>query len=467
VILAAIEEAVMAVVRPRPVPRAASSHLKIPRFRFAVLATNILVLILNYGDRAAIGVAAPLIIKEFGFNLSTMGFILSAFALSYAPACFLGGWSSDRFGPRKVMALAVAWWSLLTAATAGCFNLATFLIQRLCFGLGEGPQGSVTARTMSNWFPQREYATAVGLSFAANPLGAAIGTPIVAGLLVWSNNNWRVPFLVLGAVGLCIAALWYIVVRDHPEQHPLVTEHEQRYIAEGGFAEPTVERLPDDAAEEAVPGIGFYVRQTAVWGNALAFFGFSWILFMFLSWYPVFLVQQHHINLKSLAWAGSIPWIAGAVGTALGGYLSDVVARRTSAPFATRKWAAVICLAAGAILTVFVSGVSTTFDAVALLTVALLMLYLSNVQFFALVRDSVHPKRLGAITGFVHFCANLAAIIAPTVTGFVVQDLKSWELAFGLATGIALVGALALALARRPDLGTPQTWGRTAAGLGH
>ncbi|MBV8096027.1 MAG: MFS transporter, partial [Acetobacteraceae bacterium] len=393
-------------LNPQSTPHAMTSRRKVRNFRFAILGANVLVLILNYGDRAAIGVAAPLIIKEFGFELSTMGLILSAFALSYAPACFLGGWSSDRFGPRKVMAAAVAWWSIFTAATALCFNFATFLLQRLCFGLGEGPQGSVTARTMSNWFPEREYATAVGLTFAANPLGAAIGTPVVAWLLVLSNDEWRVPFLVLGGAGLTMALIWYLVVRDDPAEHPLVGDEELRHIKEGDVAVPTVDRLDGAVPLGAVPTIGFYVRQTAVWANALAFFGFSWILFMFLSWYPVFLVQEHHIDLKSLAWAGSIPWIAGSIGTALGGYLSDVAARRTSAPFATRKWAAVICLSAGAILTFFVSGVSTTFGAVALLTLALLMIYLSNVQFFALVRDSVHPKRLGAVTGFVHFCAN-------------------------------------------------------------
>lgn len=188
--------------------------------RWRVLGSNAAVLMLNYGDRAALGVAAPLIINEFGFSTGTMGIILGAFAFTYAPACFAGGALADKFGPRKTMAAAAAWWSLSIALTALCFNFATFLIQRLLFGLGEGPQGSVTARTMANWFPKREYATAMGLTFAANPLGAAIGIPVVAGLLVWSNNNWRVPFIVLGALGLVMAAGWYLIIRDKPSEHP-------------------------------------------------------------------------------------------------------------------------------------------------------------------------------------------------------------------------------------------------------
>jgi ACS family hexuronate transporter-like MFS transporter len=417
---------------------------KVRHFRWAVLATNAGVLVLNYGDRAAIGVAAPLIIAEFGFSKGAMGLILSAFALTYAPACLLGGWAADRFGPRRTMALAVAWWSLFTAATALCFNFASFIVQRLLFGLGEGPQGATTARTMRNWFPQREFATAVGLSFAFNPLGAAIGIPLVTWLLVLSGDRWRWPFIVLGVIGIGVALLWYAVVRDRPEQHPLVTEAEVRHIT---TVDETVAE-PAAGPQDTIPTFRSYIGHISVWGNALAFFAFSWILFMFLSWYPAFLVEQHGVDLKDLAWAGSLPWVAGAVGTALGGVLSDYIVRRTGATFATRKWIAVICLGGTALLVVPVALVGSTSGAVVLLTAALLLLYLSNVQFFALVAAAVHPQRLGSVTGFVHFCANCAAIIAPATTGFLVQGLDSWTLAFGLAAALALAGAVTLAFAQ-------------------
>ncbi|HYH32053.1 MAG TPA: MFS transporter [Pseudonocardia sp.] len=202
------------------------------------------------------------------------------------------------------------------------------------------------------------------------------------------------------------------------------------------------------AADEHVPSLRSYLRHRSVWSNALAFFGFSWILFMFLSWYPVFLVEEHGVDLADLAWAGSLPWIAGAIGTALGGVVSDHLVRRTGAVFATRKWIAVACLGGAALLVVPIAFVASTVGAVLLLTVALLLLYLSNVQFFALVAAAVHTARLGSVTGFVHFCANCAAIVAPVLTGFLVQDLGSWGLAFGVAAGLALLGALALAFAQ-------------------
>jgi ACS family hexuronate transporter-like MFS transporter len=87
---------------------------------------------------------------------------------------------------------------------------------------------------------------------------------------------------------------------------------------------------------------------------------------------------------------------------------------------------------------------------VALFTVTMLLLYTSNAQFWALVQQCVHPARVGAVSGFVHFCANLAAIIAPAVTGFLVEDLESWTAAFSLAAGLAVLGAVVLAVVRRP-----------------
>jgi ACS family hexuronate transporter-like MFS transporter len=426
------------------------TEAKVGKFRYAILSANVLVLILNYIDRAAVGVAAPFIIHEFGFSLATFGVIMSVFAITYAPACFLGGWASDRWGPRKVMGAAVIWWSLLTAATGACFNLVTFGIQRLCFGLGEGPQGAVTARTMSNWFPKKEYGTAVGLAFASNPLGAAVGAPLVAWLIIASGNNWRFPFLVLGALGLVIGVIWFVVVRDDPRKHPAVSK------AEADFITSSQVQLEEAEAHGAkVPSLGYFIKQPAVLGNAFAFFSYAWMLYTFLSWYPVFLMQSHHIDLKTLAWAGAIPWVAGAAGNFLGGFFSDKLAERTGSHFKTRKWIAVVALGLAGCACIPLGVVSTATGAVGLLTVTLFLLYVANTQFFALVRDTVHPKRLGATTGFVHFCANCAAFIAPAATGFLVQGLHSWVLAFGLSAGLCILGALALAATRKPAMLEP------------
>jgi ACS family hexuronate transporter-like MFS transporter len=162
-----------------------------PRFRtrWAVLGIDFLVLGLNYADRAAISVAAPFMIKEFGFSNAVFGLILSAFFWGYAPFNFIGGYTSDKFGPRWVMGIAVAWWSAFTAITAFGFSFLSFWIIRFLFGFGEGPQAVVTAKTMSNWFPQREFGRSLGIANSATPLGGAVAAPIVTGILATTNNT--------------------------------------------------------------------------------------------------------------------------------------------------------------------------------------------------------------------------------------------------------------------------------------
>ncbi|MGH8882336.1 MAG: MFS transporter, partial [Stackebrandtia sp.] len=252
------------------------------RLRWVVLAMTALVLVLNYADRAALGVAGPHMIDELGLSASQFGLLSSAFFVGYVPFAFIGGWLSDRYGPRTIMGVAVAWWSLFTALTAAGINFVSLFIIRVLFGFGEGPQGSVSTKTMNNWFPQRQMGTAMGFTQGATPLGGAIGTPLVVGLLAW--EGWRAAFIVLGLLGALCTIGWFVIVRDRPDLHPWaskpdVTEQHERISPEAS----------DSAADPSrLPSIWHYIRKPIVWSTALAFFGYSWVLYTFLTWFPVY-----------------------------------------------------------------------------------------------------------------------------------------------------------------------------------
>lgn len=414
-----------------------------PRFRlrWAVLGIDFLCLGLNYADRAAIGLAAPFIIHEFGFSKATFGIILSAFFFGYAPFNFIGGYASDKVGPRKIMGLAVGWWSLFVALTAAGFNFISFVIIRILFGFGEGPQATVTAKTMNNWFPQRELGKALGVSQSSTPLGGAVAAPIVAGILAATNDNWRVAFIVLGVIGFFFAAGWFVIVRDKPEVHPWISQGELQEIQGGNMA-----RRPEVFEGGVAPSIWSYVRQPLVMATALAFFGYAWILYTFLSWFPTFLLQARHIDLSSLAIGGAIPWLAGFVGFVVGGFLTDWIAQKTGRPAATRKWIIVVCLLGTAVFMAFVGVVGSAVAAVALMAMVVFLLYLTGAQYFAIIGDLVPSSRYGGVMGAVHFIANLAGIAAPVLTGYIVDTTNSWTLTFGVAAAICAAGALVMAV---------------------
>jgi MFS transporter, ACS family, hexuronate transporter len=415
-----------------------------PRFRvrWTVLGIDFLCLGLNYADRAAISVAAPFIINEFGFSKAVFGLILTAFFWGYAPFNFIGGYASDIFGPRKVMGIAVAWWSIFTALTAVGFNFISFWIIRFLFGFGEGPQAVVTAKTMSNWFPQREFGRSLGIANSATPLGGAVAAPIVAGILA-ATNNWRFAFIILGVVGLLVAIGWFVVVRDRPEQHPWISQEEIREIQAG-----QISRRPEEerASDGEPPSVWSYMREPLVIATGVAFFGYAYVLYVFLSWFPTFLVEVYKINLENLAIGGAIPWLAGFAGFLTGGFLTDFIAQKTGRPAATRKWIIVVCLLGTAALFAVTGGIASVWMAVALMAMVVFLLYITGAQYFAIIGDLVPSLRYGGVVGFVHFLANLAGLVAPFVTGLIVDRTGSWALTFGLAAVICALGAIVMAV---------------------
>lgn len=405
--------------------------------RWLVLGITSLALVLNYADRAAFGVAGSTIINEFHLTKTEFGLISSIFFFGYAPFCFIGGWFADKYGPRIVMGTAVAWWSIFTALTAAGAGYVSFLVIRFLFGFGEGPQGSVTVKTMRNWFPQRQMGTAVGISQGSTPLGGAIGTPLVAWLLAISGD-WRVPFIVLGIFGVLIAIGWWVIVRDTPDVHPWATKAEADELANDNSSSAA------DAAGQVVEPLSHYLKQPLVLATATAFFGYAWVLYTFLSWFPVYLVEARGVQLKDVAWIGALPWVVGVIGYVLGGIVTDRIALRTGNPAAARKGMIVFGLTGTALLIAGIGLVSSLVTAVALMSAVVFLLYLTGSQYFTLISDTIPAARLGGVVGFVHFIANLSGIFAPFLVGVIVDQTKSWPLTFGVSAGICIAGVAAL-----------------------
>ncbi|MFI0466963.1 MFS transporter [Saccharopolyspora sp. 5N102] len=412
------------------------------RRRFGVLAADFMILGLNYADRAAFGIAGPLIIAEFGFSNAAFGWLASIFALAYSPFGFIGGWLADRFGPRNVMGWAVIAWSAFTALTAAGVGFVSLLIIRFLFGAGEGPQATVTAKLMHNWFPKRELGAALGIANAATPLGGAIATPVVVGIMHATQGNWRIPFLVFGALGVLAAVGWFAVVRDSPEEHPKVNAAELQAIR-GGQAAASVEEQAD------APGFWRCVGKPAVWATAIAYFGYAWILWTFVSWFPNYLVQERGIDLDELAISGAIPWVGGCIGLIVGGVATDWLVRRVGDSAAPRRWMVIVCLTATALLFALVSTLTSTFAAVLVMTVVVFLLYLTGAQYWIIVGEAVPASRYGAVSGAVQMFATSASIFAPLVTGYLADSAWGWGGVFVVAGAITIIGPVLLLFAGR------------------
>lgn len=388
---------------------------------------------INYLDRAALSVVAPMLKGELHIDDAQMGFIFSSFFIGYCALCFVGGWAADRFGPKRVFAWAAGVWSIFCGLTAFITGYLQLLIYRIFFGMGEGPMGTTTNKAITNWFPREEAGRAIGFTNCGQPLGAALAGPVVG--LVALNYGWRVSFIVIAVLGMIWLAAWLLMFRDQPDEHPKVSEQERELIRRS-------RATPVSESVEEGHGLAHYIFSAPVLAVALAFFCFNYVLYFFLTWLPSYLMDYQHLDVKSMSIIGVIPWLGAAVGFLGGGFITDWLGKRLNNVILARKIILTIGLGVAALCVMLVTRVDTMALAVTCITVSSVFLFVTPQICWALIQDIVPKSRVGGTGGFVHLLANLAGIAAPSVTGLLVQYGGGYSSAFLLAAAVAAAGML-------------------------
>ncbi len=412
------------------------------KYRFIVALLLFCAGMLNYLDRAALSVMAPLIKKDLHIGDAQMGILFSLFFVGYCLFCFIGGWGADKYGPRKVYAWAAGFWSFFCGATALATGFGHLLIVRVLFGIGEGPMGTTTNKSISNWFPKREVGRAVGFTNAGQPLGAAIAAPIVG--LVGLNFGWRVSFIVIACLGFVWLAMWLIFFRDRPEMHSRVSPEEVALITADRPAK--VEAALAGQPVKQKHGMFFYVLSMPVLGVAAAFFCFNYIQYFFLSWLPSYLTDFQHLDIKSMSIIGILPWLGATLGFIGGGLICDGLFKKTSNFLLSRKLVIICGLAIAALCVLLTAYASSLGMAVTLITIASIFAYMTPQACWSLLQDIVPATRIGSAGGFVHLLANLAGILSPGITGFLIQYGGGYRSAFILSSILALAGIVVMLL---------------------
>ncbi|HEY7306188.1 MAG TPA: MFS transporter [Bryobacteraceae bacterium] len=392
---------------------------------------------INYMDRSALSVAAPLVMRDLGLDAAQLGIIFSSFFAGYTLFTFIGGYASDLFGAKRVFAVSMTAWSVFCGLTAAAVGFSSLLLLRVLFGCGEGPFGAAASKMVRNWFPPRRIATAIGIANAGTPVGGALAG-IVAG---WgaARYGWRVSFVILGLLGLLWTLCWALTVSDSPDM-----QQEHRGLGSLKAQHPTlVERY------KTQPRLSFYLRQPTVLATGASFFSYAYLLYLFLSWFPSYLAMSRHLDMSRMSLLNAIPWTLGTVGLLLSGFLCDFLIRICPDVLSARRLVLVSCLLLAAICVSLTGFVSSLTWAVALMAVTVFCIYLTGATYWAIIQDVVTTEHVGAVSGFVHLIANCAGIVAPAVTGLIVQATGRFTSAFLLAGGIALLGALAVAVFAR------------------
>jgi len=403
--------------------------------RWYILVLICVMYLITYLDRVNISTAAPVISKEFGFDRITMGVIFSAFVWAYAIFQVPGGWLSDRFGARPVLATIVAYWSVMTAATAAATGALSFIVIRFLFGVGEAGAFPGATRAMQLWYPRSERGFVQGITHSASRLGAAIAPPLV--VLIMTNLGWRSVFYICGAAGLVWAVWWFISYRNLPEEHGMVNRAELGHIR-GIDEKGQVKEAYIEKKAASVPW-GTLMKSPNMWAIMCAYFTYVYCLWIFLSWLPSYLVDFRHFTLLKVGIFASLPLFAGVIGDTVGGLATDWLLKTTGNTKFARRSVAIVGMIGCCVFIVPAALTADAYTAVYCLTAAMFFLECTIGPSWAVPMD-VGGKYSGTVSGMMNMAGNIGGALSPLVFGFLVQ-YGNWQAPFIVAAALLVAGS--------------------------
>jgi sugar phosphate permease len=403
-----------------------------PRLKSVQLAALVMLVVagvINYIDRATLAVANPLIRHDLGLSIADMGYLLSAFLWAYAFAQLPTGAMVDKLGPRLLLTAGLGLWSFAQLLGGMVQSFGQFFGARLLLGVGEAPQFPTCARVVRDWFNQRDRGLATGIFNCASSLGTAIAVPLLTFLML--TFSWRTMFVVMGAAGLVMAAVWYLVYRNPHEL--ALTPEENAYRTQG---DPPGQRTKVTFREWKL-----LFRFRTTWGMIFGYFGCIYLTWIYTAWLPGYLEIERHMSVKYTGWAAAIPFAWGVIGGVLGGYFADMLVRRGVEPLKSRRYPAAIALLGTAACTVAAAYVESDALAIAFISASLFLVYVTSTCAWALSSVAVPTNCTASIGAVQNFGGYLGGALAPTVTGLIVQTTGSFVPALVVGALIGVVSA--------------------------
>ncbi len=399
--------------------------------------------LINYIDRVTLSFAATPIAKEFGLSPVLLGYLFSSFLWTYALFLLPMGLLVDRFGAKRVAGVGLGIWSVATAATGLAGSFPALLASRLVMGGGEASSNPAGARVIREWIPASERGLVNAVFNSGSYAGPAI-CALAAGPIIGAFG-WRALFFTAGGIGVLWILCWLIWF-DKPERASWLGAEERAKI----LAERSSVKAPVD---DGLPGSGLRQllgRGPTLWGLALTQGCNVYSQYLFLTWLPSYLQQSKGLTVAKTGLVAAIPYAVAVVLCIAIGQLSDRFLHGDVGGGRRRYIIAAAMILSSIIL------VAPMVDSVALILV-LISLSLTGIAAttsmnFALLNDLLpDPRSVGLAMAFLVMGGNVFGLMAPIVTGYVIDLTGSYDMAFVIAGILLLIGATSVVtLTQRP-----------------
>ena len=410
------------------------------RVRWRVLAAIVLAGFTSYVLRYNVSVAGPAMMTDLGIGERELGLMASAMSIGYAVFQIPGGWMTDRFGPRRMLAGLLILWTLLTLVTSVApdgvgggvaLTVGFLVVVRFLVGATHAPIFPLVGGTVERWFPAGRWALPNGLSSTGLTLGSAASAP----LMVWlvAEFGWRWAFALLTPLALLTLAVCWRIVRDRPELHPAVNR------AEGELINTNRPVHDETAAEEG--GRPVWLRLL---GNrsllllAVAYASMNYVFYLFFYWVYIYLVNERGFDAGEAGYVVSLQWVFAALGALVGGAVCDWACRR----YGMRLGCAGPAIG-GVVLSGLLFAIGTQSDSIGLVVGTLALSFFFNQMTegaFWAAAISIGGRRAGTACGIMNTGGNLTGVIVGLLVPFTI-GLYGWEAAMLTGTAFAFLSA--------------------------
>lgn len=408
--------------------------------RYVLVLGTFLLSMLLYVDRVCISTAKGPVASDLGLTDKQMGWVLSVFALGYAFCQTPAGMLADRYGPRRVLAAVVAFWSIFTGLTGLAWNLGSMLTFRLLFGIGEAGAFPGCARAVYAWIPMSERGIVQGVNFSGGRLGAAFALPLVAAMV--SSLGWRASFAILAVIGVFWSIGWYMWFRDDPLTHPRMSERERDLIIRTRQEASSAGLLTQPLTASRLFGSG------NMWLAMAQYFCSNFTFFFCLTWLFPHLQAKYHLSAVTTGFYASAPLICGAMGNWVSGALVDFVYRR-GAWTLSRRLPAMIGFALATIGLLVSVRMDTPLGAIAWLSVAVFGADMTLSPSWSFCID-IGRRHSGAVSGTMNMAGNIGSFVTALAFPYLLAWTQS-DAAFFYVGALLNAMGVAIWMLMRPE----------------
>lgn len=395
-------------------------------FRWVICALLLFGTTKNYMDRNVLGVLNVTLQHTLGWSEIDYSNLVVFFQAAYAVGMLLMGRLIDKLGTRLGYALAMAFWSLASMATALGNSFTSFAVSRVALGLGEAAVFPASIKAVAEWFPKKERALSTGIFNAGTSIGAMI-TPVV---VPWINARWgwRGAFIGIGALGFVWLLFWLLLYRK-PEEHPLLSKAEFDYIRSD----------PQQASQQIKWTKLFLFRQT--WAFVIGKFLTDPVWWFYLFWVPGFLQKQHGLSLTGLGAPIVLIYLMSDVGSVAAGWLSSTMIKRGKSINVSRK-IAMLCCAVAVTPIVFAYRVESTWSAALLIGLAAACHQGFSANLYTITSDMFPARAVSSVVGIGGMAGAIGGLFIATIVGHVLQWTGSYKVPFLIAGSAYLLALL-------------------------